>query len=135
MQLKTTVRLICFIFFLITFFIGLLISYNFGRKSGALNENINRLPIDLTLYLEMYKMSEFIESMDVDDPKSSWSTDNMAVLLFATISFYDDNIDHIPDAMKQYKYFSNRLDEARSIVEAYEFVGVNAESIKQEINK
>ena len=119
MKMKTTLSLISPLLF-----VGVIVvAYHAGYRKGRLYEQIARVPFDLECYLQLHKMSEFIDSIGKHE-SISFHKDNAKILLYSTIRFYDTNKERFSNADKYGHRFEENVYLARRIVQDLELVCV-----------
>lgn len=101
-----------------------IISHTIGYNRGALDASARRMPFDLSLYLTMHEMSRYIDTPAATAPKSSWRPENIKVLLYSTLKFYEDNKNRWAHIETENPKLYNDIVLARELVKDLELVGL-----------
>lgn len=114
-------------------------SYYIGYKKGALTAKIESVPFDLSLYLMVYEMSSFIHSSEIHGGKTSWRPDNIRVMLYSTLEFYDKYKDSFQRIEEENPRFVKNITEARELAGDLDLVdlgsAINSEGVQTEEKK
>lgn len=101
-----------------------IISYTVGYSRGGLDASVRRMPFDLSIYLTMHEMSRYIYASEANDPKSSWRPENIKVLLYSTLKFYEDTKNRWEHIETENSKLYNDIIVARELVKDLELVGL-----------
>ena len=100
--------------------------YYQGYHQGSVNEKIQRLSFDLSIYLMMHEMGEVIHSSDRAG-EISWDPGNTRMLLYATLDFHDKNEKYFEKEKKNSPRFIEGIEKARRITQGMKIARITIE--------